>query len=136
MSPQNVGEAMVANTINTGLFRPQYLLLNNVTLELVEASSQIDHILVTDTSGIFVIETKHYSGCISFGDPQSMRDREWTQVIYKKKSKFHNPVRQNYGHVKALQSLFNLPADVFLFRRRFSQVKQSSKTRTCWAGTF
>jgi hypothetical protein len=53
-------------------------------------------------SGIFLIETKHYQGWIFDGANQN----EWTQVIFKKKSRFQNPVRQNYGHLKTLQSLF------------------------------
>lgn len=28
----------------------------------------------------------------------------WTQVIYKRKEKLYNPIRQNYGHIKALES--------------------------------
>ena len=106
-SPQNLGEAMVTNAISGGLWRP-HLLLNNVTLQARERTSQIDHVLVAD-SGVFVIETKHYSGWI-FGDSH---EGQWTQVIYKRKTKFLNPVRQNYGHVKALQALFNLPATAF-----------------------
>jgi restriction system protein len=106
-SRQNMGEALVANTISAGLQR-RHLLLNNVTLQTGEKTSQIDHILVTET-GIFVIETKHYTGWI-FGDE---RGDQWTQVIYRKKSRFQNPVRQNYGHVKALQALFDLPVGAF-----------------------
>ena len=56
-----------------------------------------------------VIETKHYRGWI-FGNPGATH---WTQVIYKFKSKFQNPIRQNHGHVKAVQSLFSLPAETF-----------------------
>lgn len=104
---QNIGESLVANTIESGFKRP-HLLLNNVTLQIDSGTSQIDHILIADT-GIFVIETKHYSGWI-FGSPG---DRQWTQVIYRKKSRFQNPIHQNYGHIKALQSLFNLSADSF-----------------------
>ncbi|MBD7985959.1 NERD domain-containing protein [Sporosarcina sp. Sa2YVA2] len=59
--------------------------------------TQVDHI-VTSVYGIFVIETKHYAGWI-FGDEYKP---DWTQVIYKKKTKMHNPIRQNYGHVQAL----------------------------------
>lgn len=59
--------------------------------------TQVDHI-VTSVYGIFVIETKHYSGWI-FGDEYKPY---WTQVIYKRKTKMHNPIRQNYGHVQAL----------------------------------
>ena len=104
---QNVGEALVANAISDGLQR-SHLLLNNITLQTGEGTSQIDHILVTNT-GVFVIETKHYTGWI-FGDSHADR---WTQVIYRKRFKFQNPVHQNYGHVKALQALFNLPTHAF-----------------------
>jgi restriction system protein len=101
------GEAMLANVIATNFSRP-HVLLNNVTLKTNDGTTQIDHVLITDM-GIFVIETKHYDGWI-FGDPQS---RQWTQTIYRKKSRFQNPIHQNFGHVKALVSLFNLPNDNF-----------------------
>ena len=76
----NLGEALVANAISTQFKRP-HLLLNNVTFQTDNGTTQIDHVVVADT-GIFVIETKHYSGWI-FGGPN---DSQWTQVIYKKKS--------------------------------------------------
>jgi restriction system protein len=104
---QSMGEAMVANAISLHLPQP-HVLLNNVTLQTPEATTQIDHVLVT-TAGIFVIETKHYQGWI-FGGPDQA---QWTQTIYKKKSRFQNPIRQNYGHLKTLQSLFTLPSDNF-----------------------
>jgi hypothetical protein len=105
---KNLGEALVANAISTQFQRP-HVLLNNVTLQTDIGTAQIDHLVVADT-GIFVIETKHYSGWI-FGDPN---DSHWTQVIYRKKSRFQNPIRQNYGHVRALQSLFTLPDEAFI----------------------
>ena len=43
-------------------------------------------------------EMKTYSGWI-FGDEKG---REWTQSIYRKKSRFQNPMRQNYKHICAL----------------------------------
>ena len=102
------GEALVVNLIVSRVPQP-YALINNVTLPTENGTTQIDHVLVTPT-GIFVIETKHYDGWI-FGDKNASH---WTQVIYKKKSKFQNPIRQNYGHLKALQSLFALPEDNFV----------------------
>ncbi|KMJ59111.1 hypothetical protein AB685_08595 [Bacillus sp. LL01] len=62
-------------------------------------TSQVDHV-VTSPTGIFVIETKHYDGWI-FGKENQ---RNWTQVIYKRKEKFLNPIWQNYGHIQALKS--------------------------------
>jgi len=104
----NIGEALIANAISDGFQRP-HVLLNNVTLENRLGTTQIDHILVADT-GIFVIETKHYSGWI-FGHPD---DPQWTQVIYTRKSRFQNPIRQNYGHVKALQAFLSQSANSFI----------------------
>src|SRR5260370_6228511 len=76
---KNLGEALVASAIGNGFQRP-HMLLNNVTFENGNETTQIDHVLVAET-GIFVIETKHYKGWI-FGSPNS---RSWTQVIYKHK---------------------------------------------------
>ena len=104
---KNLGEAMVADTIDNHFDRP-HLLLNNVTLPTADGTTQIDHVLVADT-GIFVIETKHYSGWI-FGKPS---DSQWTQTIYNHKSRFQNPLRQNFAHVKTLQALFELPENHF-----------------------
>jgi len=104
---KSTGEALVANTIATCFARP-HVLLNNITLRTENGTTQIDHVLVADT-GIFVIETKHYQGWIYGGENQS----QWTQVIFRKKSRFQNPIRQNYGHLKTIKSLFTLPDDNF-----------------------
>jgi hypothetical protein len=101
-------EALVAQTIRSGM-SATHALLNNVTLKTGNGTAQIDHILVAGT-GIFVIETKHYAGWI-FGDP---KQSHWTQTFFKKKFRFQNPIRQNYGHVKALQALFTLPESNFI----------------------
>jgi hypothetical protein len=106
--PANIGEALVVDAIGSRFARP-HVLLNNVTLKTDIGSTQIDHILVADT-GIFVIETKHYSGWI-FGNPH---ESHWTQVLYKRRCKLQNPIHQNFGHVKAMQSLFTLPEDNFI----------------------
>jgi hypothetical protein len=59
--------------------------------------------------GIFVIETKNYRGWI-FGDA---RQRQWTQQIYRRKSRFQNPLHQNNLHVRALAESLQLPATHF-----------------------
>lgn len=99
----NEGEARVADAISLG-FRRSHVLLNNVTIPDRGETTQIDHVVVADT-GVFVIETKHYRGWI-FGNP---KESHWTQVLHRRKSKFQNPLRQNYGHVQALQSFLRLP---------------------------
>ena len=68
---------------------------------------QVDHILVS-RFGVFVIESKHYKGWI-FGDAKSAK---WTQVIYKIKNQFQNPIRQNYKHCQEVRKLLDfLPQD-------------------------
>lgn len=62
--------------------------------------TQLDHVVVSNY-GIFCIETKSYKGWI-FGNAN---DKYWTQVIYKHKEKFYNPLRQNYAHTKAIEEI-------------------------------
>jgi restriction system protein len=99
---QNSSEARVCRSIQQTCTSPDWHLLNNVTLPTADGTTQIDHVLVS-RYGIFVIETKNYSGWI-FGDARS---EHWTQVIYKKKSRFQNPLRQNYKHIKTVQALLD-----------------------------
>jgi len=104
---RNMGEALVANRLAN--LKGLHALINNVTLPTENGTTQIDHILVTE-AGLFIIETKHYTGWI-LGNP---RDNSWTQVIYRKKSRFRNPLLQNYGHIKTVQALFKLPESTFI----------------------
>ena len=97
---QNRGEASVNNMIVTNFSPPHYHLLNNLTIPIQDGTTQVDHVLIS-TKGIFVIETKNYSGWI-FGDEKS---KQWMQVIYRVKSRFQNPIHQNYLHVKAMEQL-------------------------------
>ena len=77
-------------------------LLNNVTLEHEDGSTQIDHILLTQ-NGIFIIETKDYTGWIFGSEKQS----QWTQKIFKKTYRFQNPLHQNYKHLIVVQGLLD-----------------------------
>ena len=67
-------------------------------------TTEID-VLMIDKSGIFVFESKNYSGWI-FG---SEKQTNWTQTLpvkgQKAKNKFFNPVIQNNGHIKHLKSV-------------------------------
>lgn len=92
-----VGEASVA--LRLKLLPKEYITINDVIVENNGYSSQIDHVVVSPY-GIFVIETKNYNGWIS----GHQNAQQWTQNIYGHKHKFYNPVIQNQGHVRALQS--------------------------------
>ena len=96
--------------LSAKLFLPkdQYHAFHNVTLPTLDGTTQIDHVFVSEF-GIFVVETKNMQGWI-FG---SERQAQWMQKIYKQTYRFQNPIRQNYKHVKALESALDLPFEVF-----------------------
>jgi predicted RNA-binding Zn-ribbon protein involved in translation (DUF1610 family) len=78
-------------------------VVNNFLIELENGkTSQTDHILI-NPHGVFVIETKNYSGRV-YGDDSR---KEWTQVFNygKVKNKFYSPVRQNATHIHHIKEL-------------------------------
>ena len=103
------GEKLVAGRLRKGL-PDEYRILNDIYLPLPDGTTtQIDHIVVSQY-GVFVVETKTYSGWI-FGDEKS---KEWTQSIYHKKSRFQNPMRQNYKHICALADNLGIDKSYFI----------------------
>lgn len=80
------------------LDKSKYKILNNVVLEVDGRTSQIDHLVISDF-GIFVIETKNYKGWI-LGSENS---EYWTQVLFQRKEKLYNPIKQNKGHILTLK---------------------------------
>ncbi|MDP7593432.1 MAG: NERD domain-containing protein [Litorilituus sp.] len=95
-----IGEWQVNFLIKFFLDKNEYHLIKNVTLPTDDGTTQIDHIIVS-RYGVFVVETKNMKGWI-FG---SINQKQWTQQIFKHKSKFQNPLHQNYKHVKMLEDL-------------------------------
>lgn len=78
-----------------------YSRFHNVTIGFSDGgSSQIDHIVICK-KGIFVIETKNYSGLIK-ANPNA---NYWTQHIGRQEYKFYSPIKQNEGHLSALRYL-------------------------------
>jgi hypothetical protein len=59
--------------------------------------AQIDHIVISPYC-LFVIETKNYNGEIKGG----RTDQQWS---VSNRYKMYNPLKQNYGHIKAIESL-------------------------------
>ncbi len=91
------------------LDKKTYRVFNNVTLpNFGGGTTQIDHIIVS-VYGIFVIETKNMNGWI-YGKE---KEPTWTQVFFKKKYTFPNPLRQNYKHTKSISELLKIPEDKF-----------------------
>lgn len=68
------------------------------------STTEIDLIMITGT-GIYVFESKNYSGWI-FGDE---KQKNWTQNLQnKQKYKFLNPIWQNKGHINALKRILGM----------------------------
>jgi len=101
-----LGEKSVAFLLS-GLDKTKYKLINKIMLQVGNKTTQIDHVIVSNY-GIFVIETKNYKGWIIGKE----FDDNWKQVIYKRKEKLHNPIKQNYGHIQALKEILNEFEDI------------------------
>lgn len=104
---QNRGELLLSRIALKNFGPPDYHLMNHVTLQMSDGTTQVDHILISKF-GVFVIETKYYKGWIFANANQA----NWTQVLFKWKFKFQNPIFQNMRHVRAVQDLLDfLPQD-------------------------
>jgi hypothetical protein len=79
---------------------PEYHHFRKIIIPTPRGTTEIDHVIVSKF-GIFVVELKDYAGWI-FGNAS---DAYWTAVYFERKFRFQNPLRQNYGHVKALEAL-------------------------------
>lgn len=82
-----------------------YYSFHDLFIEREGYTTQIDHVVVS-RYGIFVIETKNYSGNIYGSDGAE----QWVQYLRRgEKHYFQNPIRQNAHHTEALKSLLGLP---------------------------
>lgn len=99
------GEKLVSRKARLRLSSSDYSAYDNVTIPDGNGTTQIDHIYVS-RFGVFVVETKNMNGWIFGRDNQA----QWTQTIYRNTFKFQNPIRQNFKHVKTLETLLQLPA--------------------------
>lgn len=100
-----LGERLVRRWLAQGLDPQHYHALHDLTLRLPDGSTtQIDHVVVS-VHGVFVLETKHLQGWI-FG---AERQQDWTQTFYRHRVRFQNPLRQNWRHLKALETLLDVP---------------------------
>jgi len=101
-----IGERIVRKQLER-LPAEDYKTLNDITIKGKKGTSQIDH-LVISPYGIFVIETKNYRGWIYGGE----NSEYWFQAIYRTKSKFRNPIKQNWAHIYALKENLSEYKDV------------------------
>lgn len=103
VKPERIGE-LGEYKINIQLdqLNKEYKYLSDLVIENPKSQtgySQIDHIVFTPYS-IFVIETKNYQGTI-YGDRNSP---QWN---VNGKFKMMNPFNQNFGHIRAINSILH-----------------------------
>lgn len=103
-----VGEQIIENNINKNIDIYKKII-KNVILYKDNKKTEVDIILITCT-GIFVIESKNFSGYI-FGNENH---KSWTQVITKDKhNTFDNPIIQNQYHIDFISKNLNLDKTYF-----------------------
>lgn len=72
-------------------------------------TSEVD-VLMLHATGIYVIESKNYSGWIFGSEDQ----QQWVQSLPGgRKKRFYNPIKQNRAHVRALSAHLGLPEEAF-----------------------
>lgn len=99
------GEYRIFATLEK-LAKPHHILTNLYIPRKDGTTTEIDLIYLS-IQGIFVIESKNYSGWI-FGNE---KQKYWTQTFEnKQKFRFFNPIWQNSAHINALKEV--LPDDL------------------------
>ena len=99
-----IGEDEIFNLLSEKI-KGKKLLFRNIYLPKNNGETTEIDILLVSPKGIFVFESKNYSGYI-LGDIDSYN---WVQSFGKgKNNKFYNPILQNKNHIKALENLLNL----------------------------
>lgn len=123
------GEYLTKYLFGSVRFKGYYKVFTNAYVPYKEGTSEID-VLVIHKKGIYVIESKNYSGWI-FG---SEKQQQWTQMLNKNtKEKFYNPIRQNRTHIRALSEYLQIEPSkmmsyiVFSERCELKKVPENTK---------
>jgi hypothetical protein len=94
--------ALTARVCDTD--KRKYVLMRNLYVPARAGYTEIDALLLHQ-SGFYVLESKNLSGEIS-GDLESER---WNQHLTEHtEHTFHNPIRQNIGHILALEHFLKI----------------------------
>ena len=95
----------------------ELVVLKNIYIPTQGKTTEID-VLMVHEKGIFVFESKNYSGWI-FGSTDQLN---WTQSLQNgEKNRFYNPIRQNRTHIKALAEYLGKPSSEFTSYIVFSE---------------
>ena len=94
--------ALAARVCDTD--KRRYVLMRNLYIPARAGYTEVDALLLHQ-SGIYVLESKNLSGEIAGG----LEDERWIQHLNEHtEHTFHNPVRQNIGHILALEHFLKI----------------------------
>ena len=95
----------------------ELVVLKNIYVPTQGKTTEIDLLMIHE-KGIFVFESKNYSGWI-FGSADQLN---WTQSLQNgDKNTFYNPIRHNRTHIKALAAFLEKPVSEFVSYIVFSE---------------
>lgn len=116
-NPGQIGEFATEYALTHDNLNGQLVVLKNIYIPMQGKTTEIDLIMIHE-KGIFVFESKNYSGWI-FGSSNQLN---WTQSLQNgAKNQFYNPIRQNRTHIKALAEFLGKPVSEFTSYIVFSE---------------
>ena len=123
------GEYMTEYALKNNNLKGEYIVLKNAYIPIKDKNTEIDLIMVHE-KGIFVFESKNYSGYI-FG---KANEQNWVQEMENgSKHVFYNPIKQNNTHIIALANYLSLPISAFtsyiIFSERCELTKVPKNTK-------
>ena len=111
------GEFSTEYALTNNNLEGELVVLKNIYVPYQGKTSEIDLLMIHE-KGIFVFESKNYSGWI-FGNASQLN---WTQSLQNgEKHHFYNPIRQNQTHIKALSEYLDMPVSSFISYIVFSE---------------
>lgn len=120
MNYENVGQFGEFSTeyaLTNNNLDGELVVLKNIYIPRRGKTTEIDLLMIHE-KGIFVFESKNYSGWI-FGSADQLN---WTQALQNgDKNKFYNPIRQNRSHINALAEFLERPVSEFMSYIVFSE---------------
>ncbi len=103
------GEYSTEYALTNNNLEGELIVLKNIYVPMKGKTTEIDLVMIHE-KGIFVFESKNYSGWI-FGSAEQLN---WTQSLENgEKNKFYNPIKQNQTHIKALAEYLNMEETEF-----------------------
>jgi len=99
-SKGEAGERKAVRMLRRSFDDDHFTILSDLILPAFRGTTQIDAVVIS-RYGLWVIEVKNFDGWL-FASPT---DKQWTQVLYKERNSFQNPLHQNYKHLKAIEAV-------------------------------